>query len=373
MPVSSALASFAEPRLSIDLDAVRANHRFFAGRAPGAETAAVVKADAYGCGLGPVARTLLAERVRTFFVATPYEGAQLREVLGPPADGCRVYALNGFCPGEARDLAACGVAPVINTLEQAREWAALDGVPPAPALQIDTGLNRLGLPADQALAIANDTDLMTRLKPDLVMSHLACGFDPDHPMNRRQREAFSGLCGLFPQARASLAASAGVLLGPDYHFDLTRVGVGLYGGARQTDDTPALAPVVRLEAPILQIRDLEPGDRVGYGADFAAQSPMRAAVLSVGYADGVLRALGGKGYAAFGSHQLPVLGRVSMDLLTIDVTAAGADAAPGAFVTVLGGPIDLDDQARHAGTIGYELLVRLGPRLRREWRGGAAQ
>jgi len=353
--------------LTIDLDAVAANYRLLRDLAPGAETAPVVKANGYGLGAAEIAKRLWAEGARSFYVARLSEGESLRLAL----DGrrARILVFDGAINGSAPRFLTAGLTPVLNSLEQVDYWreATGAGAPPA-ALHIDTGMNRLGLTTDQARAFADDKDGRGGVNIDLVISHLACASQPDHPMNARQLSAFSAVRQLFPDARASLASSGGVMLGSDFHFDQTRPGISLYGGGPHDRADDRLAPVVRLQVPIIQVREIAAGDSVGYGADFVADRAMRVAVVSAGYADGFLRAGFPRGAVWFAGARRPLLGRVSMDLIAVDVTdAPGAQA--GSMVELLSPDITVDDVATAAGTSAYEVLVRLGERPDRQWTG----
>lgn len=349
MSLSSSLQ--AEARLTVDLDALARNFATLRREARSAEVAPVVKADAYGLGAEPVARRLAAEGARRFFVARVGEGEALRKILG---GGPTVYVLDGCPPGAARRLADAALTPVLNSVEQAQAWGAVDA-----ALHVDTGLNRLGVTAAQACGLAAGPSRI-----GLVMSHLACGHAPEHPSNARQREAFTAVRAAFPGAIASLANSAGLFLGEAYRFDLARPGISLYGGGPFERPDPRIEAVATFEAPILQVREVGQGDSVGYGSAFVAERPMRVAVLAAGYADGVLRAASPAGAVWFEGARRPILGRVSMDLIAVDVTDCPA-AEAGAMVQILGPDLPVDDAAAAAGTISYELLVRLSTRARR--------
>ena len=317
---------------------------------PGVETAAVVKADGYGLGAVEVTRALAAAGARTFFVAQAAEGAALRAALG----GCGVVALfEGHAAGEAALIRDADLTPLINAPEQ---WARhAEALPNHPfGVQLDTGMNRLGLePADWA----GLRDRILAAGPAMVISHLACADEPGHPMNGVQLAAFRSMTEGAAAPR-SLAATGGTLLGPAYRFDLVRPGIGLYGG-RPFEDA---APVAFLDVPVIQSRWVAPGETVGYGAAWRAGRPTRVATLSAGYADGLIRAMGGLTWAWAGETPCPVIGRVSMDLLTVDVTAL--DAVPPAF-QILGAHQGVDDLAEAAGTIGYEILTALGRRYER--------
>lgn len=359
----------AEARLIVDLEALAANYRCLAAAARGAEVAPAVKADAYGLGAGPVARRLWAEGARSFFVARISEGEALRgELQGREA---AIYVLDGCPAGAAVRLRAHGLVPVLNSLAQVDAWnacARAEDATLAAALHFDTGINRLGLRPEEVEALAAAPDRLDRLEVELVVSHLACGSEPEHPMNPRQAASFRRLAALFPSARRSLANSAGVFLGEDYLFQMVRPGISLYGGGPFGRRDRRIKPVARLEAPILQVRRIAPGESVGYGATFVAERPMRAAILAAGYADGVLRSESPRAYAWIEGRPCPFLGRVSMDLIAVDVTEAEA-ARPGMMVELLGPSAHVDDTAAAGGTIAYELLVRIGARARRTWIG----
>lgn len=345
----------AEARLTVDLDALAANHALLRRQAGGAEVAPVVKADAYGIGVGPVARRLAAEGARSFFVARVAEGEALRAILGA---GPAIYVLDGCPPGAGARLLAARLTPVLNSVEQTRDWR---GGP--CALHVDTGLNRLGVSPDEAGALA-----ASGLRVEVLISHLSCADAPGNPMNASQLAAFRALRPLFPAARASLANSGGVFLGEDYHFDLVRPGITLYGGGPFEAPDPRIAAVVTFEAPILQVREAPAGAAIGYGGGFVTPAPTRIAIVAAGHADGVLRSAHPAGFVWFEGARRPMLGRISMDLVAVDVTACDA-ARPGAFVQLLGPQALVDDVAAAAGTISYELLTRLSPRAARTWRG----
>jgi alanine racemase len=348
--------------LRIDLAALLANHHRLRQAAPGAKIAPVVKADSYGLGAAPIAKALLTDGARDFFVATLDEGIALRKTLGV---GPTIYVLHGAREDQIPAFVRHALSPILNSLSQLTIWteARREGAS-AAGLHIDTGMSRLGLPAADVTAA---TALAKAAGVELVMSHLACASDPAHPQNARQLARFRAAAAEFPGAKRSLANSAGIFLGPDYHFDLVRPGLALYGGQPMDQDGPDLDVVAVLSAPILQLRDLQPGDTVGYGADFTAQKPTRAATLSIGYADGFLRASGPQGYGVLAGARCPILGRVSMDLIVIDATPAGAAAVPGARVELMGPAVTLGDIARAANTIPYEVLARLGPRIERRY------
>jgi len=343
----------ANPRLDIDLSAVAANYRRLAAAAPAAEPAAVVKCDAYGLGATPVARTLIAEAgCRTFFVAYSEEGAALRSALG---DEPAIYVFNGPFPETIAVHRAHRLTPVLNSLEQARLWA--EAAPGAPAaLHVDTGMNRLGLPANDVAAARS----IGKLGVTLVMSHLACASDETKAMNERQRRDFEEAAALFPSAKRSLSSSGGALFGARYAYDMVRLGVGLYGVNPHDAPVSGLSPVATLTAPVIQTRDIAAGETVGYGATFKAPRRMRLATVSLGYGDGFPRSASNKGIALIAGAPCPIVGRVSMDLIVLDATTAPTSLAVGDRAEFFGPALSIDDQAARCGTIGYELLTAIG-------------
>lgn len=357
--------------VTIDLAQIRANWRTLAKRVAPAGCGAVVKADAYGLGAARVIPTLYEAGCRNFFVATQGE-AKTAIALAP---GATVYVLDGILPGCARELASIGVRPIMASLKETRAWAALAQggarTPPA-ALHVDTGLNRLGMSEGEFAALVADAELMARLDIALIISHLACADDAQHPMNREQLAVFNRLRVQLPKARASLAASDGLMLGKDFHFDLVRPGYALYGGQAAPQRAPVL-PVVRVSARILQVQDVPSGGRIGYSATYRAASPRRIATIAAGYADGVFRHASAAneesgGAVAIRGKLAPIVGRVSMDLITVDITDVG-DPAPerGDFVDLIGPELPLEAVGLNARTIGYEVLTRLGTRFHRHY------
>ncbi|MCG8442166.1 MAG: alanine racemase [Caulobacterales bacterium] len=376
--MTAPLDSAARPAAHIDLDAIARNwRRLDAGDA--GDAGAVVKANGYGLGAAPIARRLIAEGCRAFFVATLDEGEQLRAAL--PA-GPSIHVFNGLADGAGPRFLNAGLSPVLNSLAQVEAWAAARSADAPPAdLHVDTGMNRLGLCQGELAALLDRPELIAAAGVELVMSHLACADTPSHPKNARQLARFRDVLGALrahaPRLRASLANSAGALLGPEHRFDLVRPGIALYGGdpfapGARPAGAPTPEPVVTLTAPIIQLRDVTPGDHVGYGAAHEVDAPARLATVALGYADGVLRAGGGRGYGVLAGARAPIVGRISMDLITVDVTAAGQAARPGARVEFLGPHAPLADAAAAAGTIPYELLTGLGPRCERVYAGEAA-
>lgn len=365
-----AVSAAARALLTVDLAGIKANWRWLDAVSRGAECAGVVKADAYGMGIEPVVAALWEAGCRTFFVAALDEGRRVKAAL-PDAT---TYILDGLMPGTAPLYPKWGLRPVLGSLAEIEEWAAYgrstDQKLPA-AVHIDTGMNRLGLPAAEVQALAGKRALFDDFTMTLVMSHLACGDTPDSPMNARQKATFDALRSQLPAAPASLANSAGTLLGEDYRYDLVRPGIALYGGRAVEGRPNPAAKVVRVEARILQIREAPAGEVVGYGATYTLTRPSRVATIATGYADGFLRSISGpigrpSPPAYVGGYQAPIIGRVSMDLVTIDVTdVPPAIAQRGAWAELIGRHVQIDDLADSSGTIGYEVLTRLGPRFQR--------
>lgn len=349
--------SASAARLTVDLDALAHNHVVLRRLAGDAEVAPVVKADGYGLGAEVVAHRLAAESARRFYVARLAEGEALRAGL-PDAE---IRVLDG-CPEDAAErLRAARLTPVLSSLDQVGAWAAAGGGD--AALHVDTGMNRLGVTLDEAHALAASPDRLRKVEVRAVLSHLACAEDAAHPMNALQRTRFAEAAGLFPGAERSLANSAGVLL-DGYAFDEVRPGIALYGGGPRGVSDARFQAVATLHAPILQVRTVPRGETVGYGAAFTAPETLRVAVVAAGYADGVLRAGSPGLYGWLDGRRLPVLGRISMDLLALDASDCAA-ARPGAAVELLGANVPLDEAAAACGTIAYELLTRLAPRAER--------
>jgi alanine racemase len=345
--------------LRVDLDALARNYRKLRASAEPAECAAVVKANAYGLGVERVARRLEREGCRTFFVATLAEARELRAILG----GAEIYVFEGAVDGAgAATLAQLEARPVLNTLEQVELWK---GRAPA-ALHLDTGMNRLGLGEADVDALANRRDLTAGIA--LVMTHLACADEPEHPQNREQLERFERLRARLPAAPTSIGNSAGTLLGGPFRGDLVRPGIALYGGNAFSDRSNPMEAVVTLAAPILQLRELDEPQPVGYGATYVASPPARLAVVGIGYADGYPRNLGNVGIAAVNQRRVPVVGRVSMDLICVDVGALPRNSVrAGDLAELIGPTVGLDEVAAAAGTISYEILTGLGRRVEREY------
>ncbi|MFE1598645.1 alanine racemase [Methylobacterium sp. ID0610] len=353
-------------RLTIDLGALAANWRRLAAEAAGAECAAVIKADAYGCGIARAAPALWRAGCRTVFVAHLLEAERARAAL-PEAT---IYVLNGFPPGSAPAYRALGLRPVLGSRDEIAEWAGMSraaGERLPAALHVDTGMNRLGLSPAEALDLAGDP-VLGAFAPTLLMSHLVSAEVPGDPVTARQVAEFARVRAAYPALPASLANSAGIFLGPDARHEIVRPGYALYGGNPTPGRPNPMRPVVRLEAAILQLRDVAAGETAGYNARWAAPGPRRLATLSLGYADGYPRSGTGRAEAVVGGVRCPFVGTVSMDLVILDVTQAPAAAlARGAPVTLIGDGLDLDEVGKQAGTIGYEILTSLGSRYDRHY------
>ncbi|PPR61086.1 MAG: Alanine racemase, biosynthetic, partial [Alphaproteobacteria bacterium MarineAlpha4_Bin2] len=306
--------------LTVDLDAIATNYRTLSARAAPAVCAGVLKADAYGLGLVPVARRLWAEGCRIYFVASLDEAITLRAIL-PEAE---IVPLNGLLPGDQGYYREYGLLPMLNDLCQLEMWLAycrVIGSLPA-ALHVDTGMSRLGLSAVEQERLLSEPGLVEGLQCRYLISHLACADTPDHLLNRRQQADFAALVELVPHGRASLAASSGIFLGMAWHFDMVRPGVALYGGAPVDGAANPMQSVVCLEGLVLQLRDVDSPETVGYGATYEFAGKTRVATIAAGYADGYLRSAGGHSAARWRNITLPLVGRVSMDLITLDATAA---------------------------------------------------
>jgi alanine racemase len=337
-------------RLIIDLDAVVANWRALDG-ITNCKTAAVVKANGYGLGSANVAKALFKAGVRQFFVAVAEEAIPIREELGPKPEIC---VFSGHMKGDTNLIRELGLTPMLNSVDQLTDH--LEALPEHPfGVQLDTGMNRLGLEMQEWAAVA---ELALSQKPKLVMSHLACADEPDHPMNPYQLHQFKKMTDGISAPR-SLAATGGILLGPEYHFDVTRPGIGLYGG-RPFEEA---MPVVELDLPVVQIRDVAEGEVVGYANAWQATRPSRIATVSGGYADGITRRLSDRATLYHGDIPCNLVGRVSMDLLTVDVTDLPEDPRK---LTLIGPHQSVDDLAQAADTIGYEILTQLGDRYHRK-------
>jgi alanine racemase len=369
----------APVELTIDLQAIADNYRLLAAKVKPAECAAAVKADAYGLGIARVVPALAKAGCRTFFVATLDEGIALRKL----AKDAAIYVLNGLQFADPKDFAAHKLRPALCSLKEIERWSerfvndgksAKDSPVPAPALHFDTGISRLGIPRDETRRLIAEPAWFDGLKPALLMSHLACSDDIASPMNARQLQRFNEICaGIKVPAKTprSIAASGGIFLGAPYHLGMVRAGAALYGLAPLMNSTNPMKQVVRLQAKILQVRRVDDGDSVGYGATRRFDAPARLATVGVGYADGYMRALSNRGVAHIGGAEVPIVGRVSMDLTVLDVSALSEEAAQvGTAVDLLGPQQSPDDLGGRAGTIGYEVLTNLGRRYRRVYQDG---
>jgi alanine racemase len=379
-PEANAAAAFAAATatatgvLTIDLDAIVANWRKLEKSAVPAECAGVIKADAYGCGLDPVARALAAAGCKTFFVATLEEARTARASV-PSAT---IYVLDGFFQNCGDAFAKINCKPVIGDLNELAEWDVFcrrSGWAGGAAIHIDTGMNRLGLTLTEAQGIVPRIDAGDH-GITLVMSHLACAENLNHPLNARQLASFREIASLFSNVPASLANSSGTFLGAQFQFDLVRPGAALYGINPTPEADNPMQPVVELKARIVQIRNVDKGESVGYGGTWTARRPTKLAIVSVGYADGYFRA-GGSNDGTRGAEvvvagtRCPIAGRVSMDLIAVDVTDLEKNAARrGHLVTLIGEGITVDELAHHFGTIGYEVMTSLGSRYKRIYKGG---
>ena len=362
--------------LTVDLDAIVANWRKLEKAAVPAECAAVIKADAYGCGVDPVARALAAAGCKTFFVATVDEARAARAAM-PSAT---IYALDGIFQNCGDAFAKIDCKPVIGDLNELAEWDVFcrrSGWAGGAAIHIDTGMNRLGLTINEAQGIvprinAGDHGIT------LVMSHLACAEALNHPLNAKQLATFREIVSLFTGVPASLSNSSGIFLSPQFQFDLVRPGAALYGINPTPEADNPMQPVVDLKARIVRIRNVERGDSVGYGGTWTARRPTRLAIVSAGYADGYFRAAGSNdgtrgAEVVVAGKRCPIAGRVSMDLIAVDITDLEKNAVRrGHMATLIGEGITVDELAHHFGTIGYEALTSLGPRYARLYKGGTA-
>jgi alanine racemase len=368
--MSEGMSDFEAARLTVRLPAIVANYRTYRRMAGPTAVAAVVKADAYGLGAARVAPALAEAGCDSFFVARLEEGIALRKAV-PRA---RIFVLDGAHPDAVPALLSHRLTPVLNSLAEIAAWSAAAGVGAAPldaVLHVDTGMNRLGLASDELAILSGEhSRRLTGLNLVLVMSHLACSDQPQNKMNAQQLSRFRQALAMLPQAPASLAASHGAMLGLDYHFDLVRPGVALYGANPQSPEGRAhegkgaaspnlMQTACLLTARVLQVRRIDSGECVGYAASFRAQRPSMIATVALGYADGIPRALSNKGVAALSGVRVPIAGRVSMDMITLDVSDLAEPPRPGDTVELLGDTISLGEMAQTAGTNEYEILTRL--------------
>lgn len=358
----------SKARLTIDLDAIVYNYLKFIEHFPSTQASVVLKADAYGVGAVPVAKALFKAGCRQFHVAQLEEGIELRAHL----KDAEIFILQGIVPGEAQDFYDFNLIPVLVDPYQFEVWAAF--MPEraeklACVLFVDTGMNRLGFTHDEFAAACADERLKS-LDVRYVMTHLACSEEPENPMNEQQRQRLLEASALLPQVPVSLANSDILLLGGDYSFDQIRIGDGLYGMVKGH----GLKAVIGLNAPILQVRHLNPGERVGYGGTHLVERPTRIVVVPIGYADGFYWQLGNKGMAIIQGYEVPVIGRVSMDMITLDVTDVPESMIfPGAQVEIMGDHYTPNDVAAVMQTNVREILTRLGHRFERYYVGGGLE
>ena len=364
---------FEAARLTVRLDAVVANYRLCQRLVGPAAVCGVVKADGYGLGAQAVTRALSGAGCDTFFVARLDEGVTLRKVV--PA--ARIYVLDGAAPDTVPALIHHRLTPVLNSLADIAGWSAAARETRSElecAVHVDTGMNRLGLPGEELSLLSADwKKRLSDLRVVLWVSHLACADDPEARMNRAQLDRFKTALAMLPPAPASLASSGGILLGKDYAFDMVRPGIGLYGGNVQHGPQNPFAVAASLTGRILQLRRIDRGESVGYAASFRAKRPTVIATVALGYADGLMRSIGNLGVAAIAGARVPIVGRVSMDLVTLDVT----DVPPGALSTdaeaeFFGDAIPLEEVAATAGTAAYEILTAVAPRVPRRYTGASA-
>lgn len=366
--ISPTTPSETTAQLTVRLGALAGNFRESLRRAAPATVAPVVKANAYGMGLAPVAHALVNAGADTLFVARMEEGIALRQLL----PRLRIFVLDGIASGVAPALLSHGLTPVLNSLDEIVEWSALarrerrelDAV-----LHVDTGMNRSGLSHDELSALVADMrHLLDGIKLVLVMSHLARADEPDRDLNWTQLARFKAALALLPSAPASLSASAGIELGRDFLFDLVRPGLGIYGGNPVVSRPNPYRTVGVLTGRVLQIRAIQAGDSVGYGASYTAEKPTLLATVAAGYADGVKRTIAPRGRAAIGGYFVPYAGRISMDLTVLDVTNVPPSViARGATVEFMGDTVTLEELADAAGTITHEILTSIGSRVHRHY------
>ncbi len=374
-PARAAHYAGGAAKLTIDLTALRSNWSYLNDKVGNSCTCAVVmKANAYGTGAKVVGKTLYHTGARVFFVALPEEGIELRKEL-PHAE---IYILNGLFRGREKIYYDFNLKPVLSSLEEITEWSvfaqSLTEDLPA-ALHFDTGMHRLGMSVEDALKTVGSPHFLKGIAVDLVMSHLACADTPGHELNIKQLDRFRRVCELFPNARKSLSNSAGMFLGADYHFDMVRPGIALYGGNPVPGGSNPMLPVAHILAEIISLREVPQGDPVGYGASRVAQRKSRIATISAGYADGLHRLVGSSddqpngARVYIGGRFAPIFGRVSMDMIAVDVTDIPQEhLSRGAPVEIMGAHVNVDELANFAQTIPYELLCSLGARYTRHYK-----
>lgn len=362
----------AAATLTVDLGALADNWRRLNDLTGRAETAAVVKADAYGLGIGHAAPVLAAAGCRTFFTALGHEGAEVRRAV-PDA---RVFVLNGVMAGAEADFVEEDLLPVLNDLHQIGRWrdhAARTGRRLGCAIHIDTGMTRLGLLGEAVERLAEDPSLLDGLDVQLLITHPACADIPDHELNAQQLAMFHERAARLPKIPLSAANSPAIFLGPEWHLDLVRPGVALYGSNPSPLCKGAMKPVVDLKARILQVHEIARERTIGYGATHRLSAPQRIATCGVGYGDGYLRSLGNRGFGMLAGRRVPLVGRVSMDLITFDISSVPeTEIGPETEISLIGGGVDIDELAAKGDTIAYELLTGLGARYARDYVGASA-
>ena len=349
----------AGPRLQIDLDAIIANWRMFQRRVEPAHACAVVKANAYGLGADTVGPALAKAGCSRFYVAWPSEGGALRRAIGPIPE---ITVFHGPTPDTMNIFQLYNLTPVLNSLDQIDLWLTGNSAPRPAALHIDVGMSRLGLSEANWAAAAKMLP-----KPARLISHLSCG-DEDSPNNAAQLETFERATKLWPGVPRSLSATGGSYLGKPYYFEEVRPGIGLYGGGPKPAEGSAPHTVLTLTAPILQVRDIKAGTPVGYGGTWTAKADTTLATVGLGYADGFLRSASNTGMAFVAGQKRPIVGRVSMDLIIVDVT--GLSVSPGDEIEFVGPNMPIGEVAGAMHTIDYEILTRLGSRFERTYTGG---
>jgi len=356
--------------LEINIDSIIRNYHLINNKVGNTECAAVLKADAYGMGASVIAKALDRAGCSTFFVATIDEGIELRACFNKSEN--KIAVLSGLLEGSEDIFYNNKLTPVLNDTEQIRKWGIYNRQKKIPApsiLHIDTGMNRLGLTISEFYDIIKETTELKKLHVGWIMSHLACGDQPRDIMNKKQLSAFLKAKKNFPNVKASLANSAGVFLGQSYHLDMVRPGIALYGSGSGSIPPNLLEPVIKLYSRILQIRTLNSGASVGYGASYRVSKATRVATVGLGYADGYLRSLSNCSWVFFNGVRLPVIGRISMDYITIDITKiANEKIKTGDFIEIIGDKFTLDDLATVANTVPHEVLTRLGTRHHRIYR-----
>ena len=354
--------------LKIDLQALRANYRLLQTTLGSARCGAAVKADAYGLGAVEISKALYAEGCRHFFVAHLQEGITLRPHL--PQDA-QIIVMHGSPVACEAEFLQYGCIPVLNSKEQVAAWRALavQRQQRLPALlQIDTGMARMGMSAAEVQMLRDDAHCLDGIEVQYLMSHLASAEDQANPMNQQQLKRFRELRALLPGVKASLANSSGIFLGADFHFDLARPGAALYGVAPVAGAANPMQPVAHLQGKIIQTREIPAGTGVGYGSTWRSSETTRIATVAVGYADGWMRSLSNRGVAHIQGQAVPMVGNVSMDTITLDVTQVAPEKlAPGTLVDLISAANTVDQVADRARTIGYEILTSLGARYQREY------